>query len=214
MQDVEASTLSDVEFFGGLDKKSRRLIEGKCRWRRYAAGQQILDRGSTSRDVYIIVQGAVRVINYASSGREITFDTVGEGGFFGELAAIDGLPRSASVSAAEDTLLTCLPAKAFLEYLRTDGDFAVQVLRRVVRIVRACDERIMDLSTLGAVQRVYMELLRKAVPDAAVPGLWVVRPLPPMREIASRISTSRETVARAVSQLRQTSLVRRKGKNL
>jgi DNA-binding GntR family transcriptional regulator len=47
-----------------------------------------------------------------------------------------------------------------------------------------------------------------------VPGLWVVRPLPPLREVASRVSTTRETVARALSQLYPTGLVTRKGRNL
>ena len=48
---------------------------------------------------------------------------------------------------------------------------------------------------------VYSELLRMAEPDTAVPDLWVIRPLPPVREIASRVSTTRETAARALAQL-------------
>ena len=53
-----------------------------------------------------------------------------------------------------------------------------------------------------------------AKPDAAVPDLWVVRPLPPLREIASRVSTTRETVARSLGQLYPQGLLRRKGRNL
>jgi DNA-binding GntR family transcriptional regulator len=74
--------------------------------------------------------------------------------------------------------------------------------------------RIMELSTLQAAQRVYAELLRMAKPDVAVPGLWVVRPLPPMHEIASLTSTTRETVNRAISQLYPSGLLKRKGRNL
>ena len=65
----------------------------------------------------------------------------------------------------------------------------------------------MDLSTLSAYQQVYGEILRRAKPEKAVPGQWLVRPYPPEREIASRAGTTRETVARAVSQLRQLGLV-------
>ena len=50
--------------------------------------------------------------------------------------------------------------------------------------------------------------------DSAVPDLWVIRPLPPVREIASRVSTTRETAARALAQLYPTGLVRRKGRSL
>jgi DNA-binding GntR family transcriptional regulator len=81
-------------------------------------------------------------------------------------------------------------------------------------MVRMGDVRIMELSTLAATQRVYAEILRMAKPDAAVPGRWVIHPLPPLREIASRISTTRETVARALSLLYPTGMVRRKGKSL
>ncbi len=62
--------------------------------------------------------------------------------------------------------------------------------------------------------RVYGEILRRAKPDEAVAGQWIVRPYPPEREIASRAGTTRETVARAVGQLRQAGLVLRKDRNL
>ena len=63
----------------------------------------------------------------------------------------------------------------------------------------------------GSINLAY-ESMRMAVPDAAVPSLWVVRPLPPLREIASRVSTTRETVARSLGQLYPTGLLRRKGR--
>ena len=72
-----------------------------------------------------------------------------------------------------------------------------KVLQNLTAMVRSGDMRIMELSTVAATQRVYAELLRMARPDAAVPDLWVIHPLPPLREIASRVSTTRETVARA-----------------
>ena len=94
------------------------------------------------------------------------------------------------------------------------GGIAFRVLERLVGGVRESTQRIMDLGTLGAMQRVYVEILRLAVPDAASPDLWIVRPVPTEREIAGRTSTARETVARALSQLRQGGIVRRKGRNL
>ena len=81
-------------------------------------------------------------------------------------------------------------------------------------IIRTTGVRIMELATLQAAQRVYSELLRMAKPDVAVPGLWVVRPLPPMHEIASLTGTTRETVNRAISQLYPSGLLKRKGRNL
>jgi CRP-like cAMP-binding protein len=207
-------SLASFALFEGLDEAARRQIEERCRWRRYKTGQVILDRDSTSREVFFVAEGAVRVVNYTLSGREVAFADVGVGEYFGELAAIDGLPRTAGVRAVTESLIGVLPGEAFLDLLRTNAKVAFRILERLVHVIRSCDDRIMDLATLGAMQRVYAELLRIAVPDVAVSGLWVVRPCPTERDIASRAGTARETVARAIRQLRQAGLVRRKDRKL
>jgi CRP-like cAMP-binding protein len=214
MQDTATAALAGVAMFAGLERADLDSIERACRWVRYSADQLILDRDSTSTDVYFVVEGEVRIVAYSAAGREIQFAIVGAGDYFGDLAAIDGLPRSASVTAATAALLASVSGEEFLGILERHSSVALHVLRRLARIIRSCDERIIDLTTLSAFQRVYSELLRMAVPDAAVADQWVIRPYPPEREIASRTSTSRETVARAVGQLRQANLVLRKGRNL
>lgn len=207
-------TLSVITLLQGLDEDERRRLEGRCHWRHYAPGETVLERGGESREVLFIAQGAVNVVNYSLAGREVAYATLRAGDGFGELAAIDGQPRSASVVAVEKTLLAILPAERFLELLKQNAEVTFRLLQRLANMVRSGDVRIMELSTLAATQRVYAELLRMAVPDAAVPSLWVIHPLPPLREIASRVSTTRETVARALSQLYPTGLLRRKGRSL
>ncbi len=209
-----ARTLADFNLFEGIDDETRRRVDGQCRWRRYRAGQAVLERDNLSREVFFVAEGTLRVVNYSMSGREVAFADVGVGQYFGELAAIDGLPRSAAVRAVTDTLVAVMPPETFIALTRASGLVAFRVLERLVHVVRACDERIMDLATLGAMQRVYAEILRIAVPDAAVNGLWVVRPCPTEREIASRAGTARETVARAIRQLKNEGLVRRKDRKL
>jgi CRP/FNR family cyclic AMP-dependent transcriptional regulator len=214
MELEDEKTLAGIEMFADLDPEERRRIEAWCRWRRYRNNERIIERGSESREVFFIIKGAVNVVDLSLSGREIAFAKVYEGDSFGELAAIDGQPRSASVIAAENTLIAVLSADRFLDILQNQVAVTFKVLQRLALMVREGDIRIMELSTLAATQRVYSEILRRARPDAAVRGLWIVRPLPPLREIASRVSTTRETVARALSQLYPTELVRRKGRNL
>ena len=213
--DHEASrSLSGIALFAALDEAELRRLESHCSWQHYRKGQRILAYGSASHEVYFIVQGAANIVNFSLMGREVAFATVKVGDVFGELSAIDGEPRSASVVAIEDTLLAVLPSDRFLELLQERGEISFRLLRRLARMVRTGDQRIMELTTLAASQRVYAELLRMAKPDAAVLDRWVVHPLPPLREIASRVSTSRETVARAMSQLYESGLVRRKGRTL
>ena len=214
MSAVMEKSLSGIAIFEGLEEAEIRQIQQKCRWREYRANQEILASGSESQDVFFVVNGSVNIVNFSMSGREVSYANLTAGDCFGELAALDGQPRSATVVASEKSLLAMMCAKDFIDLLKRRVEVTFRVLQRLTQMVRSGDVRIMELSTFAAAHRVYAELLRIAQPDAAVPGLWVVRPLPPLREIASRVSTTRETVARAMSQLYPTGLVRRKGRNL
>ena len=214
MDETGRPTLAGIKLLKALNDADLAHLEARCRWRRYRTGERVFERGECSRDVFFIIEGRVNVVDFSLSGREVAFATAVAGDSFGELAAIDGLPRSTSIVAAEPSHLAVLGHDAFIDLLKSDGSTALLVLDSLAEIVRRSDERIMELSTLAATHRVYAELLRMAQPDAASPDLWVVRPLPPLREIASRVSTTRETVARALGQLYPTGLLRRKGRNL
>lgn len=206
--------LDRIELLQSLAPEDLRQIEKQCVWRRFGAGEQVLDRNSNSRDVFFVAQGRVNVVNYSLSGREVAYASVPEGGYFGELSSIDGEPRSASVVAAEKCLLAALAPEPFNEILFRNPKVMREVMHRLARIIRQSNERIMDLSTLGAVQRVYLELLRMAEPDPLTPNSWVIYPLPTQSQIAGRASTTRETVARVISQLQTSGIVKRKEKSL
>src|SRR5690606_7980287 len=102
----------------------------------------------------------------------------------------------------------------FQELLMRHPDIMMKVLKRLVRIIRVNDDRILDLSTLGAVQRVCQELLRMAEPDPVTPKSWLIYPMPTQSVIASRVSTTRETVARVLGHLTQEGMFAKKGKTL
>src|SRR3546814_19027040 len=99
--------------------------------------------------------------------------------FFGELAAIDNEPRSASVVARTDCLLASIPPAEFIALLRHHPEMMLYVLRRLASVIRICDERIMDLATLGAMQRAVVELISRSRPAPALHGRWRVSPAPP-----------------------------------
>jgi len=211
---VEASTprLRDVALLGSLAETELRALEQRCRWRRFGAGQQIVDRQSEDRSVFFVVEGRVRVVDYSPGGREVIYAVLGPGSHFGELAAIDGRGRSASVLAIEDCVLAQITPADLDSLLRRFPDLALALIRHLVEIIRTSDERISELSTLGAMQRVGRELLRLAEPGAA--GALSISPLPTQSSIASQTGTTRETVARTLAQLAQEGLIERQGRRL
>ncbi len=210
----ERSMLSQIALFADLTAPELAQVEQLCRYRRFTADEHVFDRDSTSTDVYFLVRGRVRVVNYSMSGREITFDELDAGGYFGELAALDGRPRSANVVALEDSLILSLPRTAFIDLLAANHQLALKVMCRLAGLVRSANERIMDLSTLAAQNRVQAEILRQAHMEGSRPNSAVIEPIPVHSAIASRVSTTRETVARVMNDLARKGVLERRKRTL
>ncbi len=213
MSEETGRRLDRIRLFADLDREALGALERACHWRQYTAKEKILDRDNEDRDVFFVIDGSVLVVNYSQTGREIALARIDAGSYFGELAAIDGQPRSASVVALEDCLVAAMTPEAFTSLMAGNSELSLRLLRRLARIIRTCDDRIMDLSTLGAHQRVYLELLR-LVQSAAGPDGQTISPMPAQKEIASQASTTRETVTRAISQLVADGVVERRNKSL
>jgi CRP-like cAMP-binding protein len=210
----EDGTLRRIPLFAELSDSELKVLEDACVWRRFHAHEQIIDREDDSRDVFFITRGEVRVVNYSMSGREVSFDEIEAGYFFGELAALDGAPRSASVVALMDTTVALMPPEVLQQLVVDHPQVGLQLMARMAHIIRTSTSRIMDLSTLGANNRVYAELLRMARQNLKGDETARISPIPIHGDIASRVSTTRETVARVLSDLSRQGLVVRQGNAL
>lgn len=206
--------LNDIELFADLEAEDLANIQSICQWQTFGSGDEIFSKSSTSRDVFLVVAGRMRIVNFSLTGREVAYAEVGPGSCFGELSAIDGKPRSASIVALEDCVVATLDPEDFLDVLRKFPGVGLRVLQKLAAMVRSADERIMDLATLSAYQRVYRKLLDLARPDPVRSGSWLIYPLPTQAKIAAQASTTRETVARVLGQLGAEEIVERKGKTL
>jgi CRP-like cAMP-binding protein len=205
-------TLAQIPLLGSLDTAAIKAIDARCAWRRVTAKEWVIDYQDDGIDVFFVTSGMVRVLIYAKSGREVILGDLEAGGFFGELAAIDGKPRSAGVLAVTDAIIATMPGPVFMEVLRTYPDVSIQVLKLLAARVRALDNRVLEYSSLNVQQRVYSELLRLARPDPADARQGILSPPPIHSEIAARVSTHREAVAREMKLLeREGFLQRRRG---
>jgi CRP-like cAMP-binding protein len=207
-------SLRSIELLSSLDSSDISRIEEQCSWRRLRMGERVFDRGSVGTDVFFVLDGAVSVVNFSPGGREIGFASARSGQIFGEMAAIDGQPRSASIVASEDTWIATLPGEKFMELIETHALVTLELLRRLSRKVREVGDRVMELSNLEVASRVYAELLRLVASDESLLGVWIIDPFPPVRELARSASVSREEASRALSDLYPSGVIRRKGEVL
>ena len=205
-----SATLRQVRLFRRLSDEQIRRLDSRCLWRRHQAKDEVLGHGDAGTDVYFVAAGLVRAVIRANGSREIILGDIGAGEFFGELAAIDGRPRSASIVAVTGATLARMPAAVFVEMMHEHADVRSQVLALLAARIRLLDNRISELATMDVRHRVFAELLRLSRPDGDGAGRAVVSPPPFHAEIAARISARREAVTRELRALEDAGLVERR----
>ena len=154
--------LSVIKEFQALSSADLEEVAQVCHWHRYEANESIVRYHDSSNSVFFIVQGDIRVTYHSLSGHEVILCDLLAGEMFGELTAIDGQTRSATVVAKKDTLLASMPAMAFQNLIYSNRPFAEAILKRLTGEVRRLTERVYDFSTLAVCNRIHAELLRMA----------------------------------------------------
>lgn len=188
-------------------------IERTAARRSFAPGEKVIGQGDDTHDVFFILAGLAHVLIFADTGRVVSFASIGPGEYFGELAAIDGKQRSATVVAANRLEVSLLPARRFRELVDLHPQFAMTLLQHMAQTIRRCDDRIFNLSSLKASQRVCLELLHLAGPDPAGGRRWVIYPTPTQKALAGSVGTTRETVARVLRSLLAEGVIERKARS-
>jgi len=205
-------TLANVPLFRSLDADAIRRLDTQCGWRQAAPKQWLIEYGDLGTDVYFLTSGSVRALINTSPERDVIFTDVQAGEYFGELAAIDGKPRSTSVLALTQATVACMPASVFNDVLYRHPAVAEQVLQLLVARIRLLSQRVHEFSTLHVKHRICAELLRRSRANPSNEREAVVSPPPTHAEIAAHVGTRREMVARELKTLERAGLlVRRRG---
>ena len=207
-------SLKDISLFASLSFKERHDLELKCSWREFGKQERILEGGNMQTDVFCLVSGQAHVLNYSGSGRIIEYATIYVGDVFGEYAAIDGLSRSAWVMALMPCVVAVLPGKMFVDTVIAHPEVCLALLRKFTGIIRLSDERMTSFSHLSAEKRVCLELIRLAETHPERSEELIISLAPTQRNLAHIIGTSRETVARIISQLRREGILEYAGKTI
>jgi len=190
-----------------LTEEERVVFEKNCSSADFAAGATIIERHNNDSSVFFVLSGTVSVLNYTVSGRAITHTTLRSGDIFGEMAAIDCSPRAAWVLAIDDCKLIKIPGSIFINLAERNHKFSLELLRKLSENLREANERVLDFFSLGAEQRACLELVRMAKPDPLRPNSYLVNQMPTQANFATLIGSSRETVSRIMSRLKNESVI-------
>ena len=182
-------SLEGVALLKGLPVESLKHIEQSCTWRRYEPEEPIVEYLDRSNDVFFLASGEARVIVYSLAGKVVSFNDLGPGDMFGELPAIDGRPRSASVEARTSCLVASIKAASFHELLQREPLVLHAVLRQLVGTIRRLSTRVYEFSAAIMTvtgRRIYGEMqgirAKDVYPDEEMKAFLVEKTFPKSAE--------------------------------
>jgi CRP/FNR family cyclic AMP-dependent transcriptional regulator len=191
-------TMGRIALFRSLDAAAIAELDRQSTWRRYSRNDWIVELHDTGDDVFFVISGSVRVKIPESQGREVLFQDLDAGSYFGEIDAIT------------DAVIARMPRDVFRKAICRHPDAADQVLIRLTGIIRTLTNRVREFTTLDVKHRVYAELLRLSQQKNGETDVAVISPPPVQAAIAARIATRRETVAREMKALERAGLIERR----
>lgn len=203
-------TLAKIGLFRSIDPEAIRKLDTQCAWRRVERNQWILDYQDGGNDVVFVTSGRVQVKIQSVAGREVLLREIDAGEYFGELAAIDGQPRSSGIVAVTDVTIAKMPASVFRAAVHAHADVCDQLLALLSGQIRTLSNRVNEFTTFDIRHRLYAELLRLARPEPGKPASALISPPPVHAELAARVSARREAVAREVKALERAGLLERR----
>jgi CRP-like cAMP-binding protein len=157
-----ARVLGSTRLFGALDPSSLLSLAAISKQRAYGRGQYLWYQGDPGDRLVVVAEGLVKVVLTSEQGDEIVLVTLGRFESFGELAILDGSPRSASVVAAAPTTVLMLPRTAVLELMTTHPAVLDAVFRSLGQLVRRLTEQTGDLVFLDLAGRLAKVLIHLA----------------------------------------------------
>jgi CRP/FNR family transcriptional regulator, cyclic AMP receptor protein len=175
--------------------------------RRFRANDVVLMEGDPSDHVHVLVSGWVRVSTIVEDGREVLFGLRGPGEVLGDLAAVTGRPRSASVRAIEPCTVFQLTGAEFVDVLHARPAIAVATIKTVAARLRNAESARVDSAAFDVSRRVAVVLVRLAEERGRTVPEGVVVDALSQEDIAAQIGAARRTVARALRVLRERGIV-------
>jgi CRP-like cAMP-binding protein len=203
-------SLARIPFFAGLETATLERVAAGTRTRRFRRGEIIFHAGDPGDALFIIVSGEVKIALPSEEGDEAILATLGPGDVFGELALLDGAPRSATASALVATEAVILPRDRFRELVATEPavrDTLLDSLAGELRRLTTHVEELHFLDMTGRLAARLVRLAREAGPPAP-DGSIRLRASLTQAELASMVGCTRQSVNKLLGQFADDRLVR------
>jgi CRP-like cAMP-binding protein len=158
-------------------------------------GTSLFQKGDAGSSMMAVLAGRVRVSSVSAEGKEITLNVINPGEVFGEIALLDGKPRSADCSAIEESTLLVLERRHFLPFLRRNEDLYLRLLAVLCEKLRRTSMALEDLALFDLPARLARVLLKLASDYGRPVGKDIrIDFKMSQRDLANLVASSRESV--------------------
>ncbi|WP_373324996.1 Crp/Fnr family transcriptional regulator [Actinocatenispora rupis] len=196
--------------FAGLDPEVRRRIAAAAVPRTYRKGQLLFVEDDPGESLVVVRRGAVAVFRTSTTGERALLHVVRPPGVLGEVALLDGAPRSASVEAIENCSALALSRAAFLELVHANPRILDSVLHALGGLIRRLTEQNTDHVFLDLAGRVAKTLVRLAGDN---PAAMVTVELN-QSQLAEMAGGSRQSVNQAIGTFAGRGWLRTEGRRI
>jgi CRP/FNR family cyclic AMP-dependent transcriptional regulator len=204
-----AAVLARTELFRGIDEATQRRIAEHVTERVFQRGQCVFLQDDPGDGMFVLAEGAVKLFVSSRDGEIVELVRHQPPAVFGEVALLDGGPRSASAEAVERSTLLVVTRPELLGLLRSDDQVAEALLRTLGAIVRRTTRQVTDLVFLDLQGRVARQLLVLAGGNGVAARTRQVTQV----ELASMVSGARQTVNQALRSLEARGYIRPDGRS-
>jgi CRP/FNR family transcriptional regulator len=213
----ELTATSRVSIFSKLTPADVQELSRIVRTKKYGVDSAIFFQGEPSDSLYMILKGSVKVTEASSDGREKILDILGPGEIFGELAMLDGHPRSATVATVEPTELATISHSDFRQFVATRPEILWKVLGALCERLRKTSAGMLELSSREVPYRLLSALSEIAEKHGqlAPDGSCLVTLKLGVDDLAAMVGSSRDVISRLLHRFEQDGLIElRKNKQL
>lgn len=207
------SRLAAIPMFADLAPDSLETLAGMVQYRKYPKGAFIVGHNETGTSMFLLVAGRVKVSLASPEGRELVLNYLEAPAHFGEMALVDGQPRSSDVIAVTDVEVLSLDGKDLSAAIQLQPRLALSLIATLSRRLRHTINRLEDMAFHDATHRVMRVVLNVATAGLETRGAPVVQGMTHY-DIATLAGTSRETASRVISQLAKDGIVTTKGRRI
>jgi CRP/FNR family cyclic AMP-dependent transcriptional regulator len=185
--------LSRHYLFRDLDKAVVERLERLATPCHFGPGQMLFLKGDSGGALYGVVSGRIRISSATATGKQVVHDIMEPGDVFGEIALIDGRPRTADATAMTAAELIMIQRPSFLAFLEREPALALHLLKLLCERVRRTSERFEDMAFLTLPARLAKRILNLAARESEAED-HVSRVRISQAELAQMLDLSRETI--------------------